>query len=255
MSESTQTQNNQNQQPPVVVLYDADASQRVPFKAERGGRLFKVVHVIDAIQDEDIIEFERSKDVRLSDADSNETNDSDATAVSSKLFEPAINLWDKRSLSVEKYALKNPDGDWRKEIASGDKAFAINSMVLATQFVSLPVASGDEECPPDDDDTSTYILRAMFNGQVVETRHVLRRAKPDEMSEFQSLMGRVTLVQGTQFGATDQRIPSRVKRLGELYRQVKQEATGYIGRVPLHHQMALALRHFRAQHKFDSGNS
>jgi hypothetical protein len=254
MADITQPQNSDDTTP-LLVLYDADAQQRVPFKVERRGKLYKVVHIVDSIKDGDIIEFERSKSVRLSDADSTETDDADATAISSQLFEPAITLWDQRSLAVENYALKNPEGDWRDEIAQGDKAYAINGVLLAYQFVSLPVASGEEACPTDDDDTSTYIIRAIFNGQEVELRHVLRRAKPQEMSDFQGLMSRVHLVQGTRFGETDQRIPSRAKRLGELYRQVKLETHGYVGRVPLHHQMAIALRHFRNQHKFDAGNS
>ena len=256
MAETQPQQGNEINNPPATVLYDADAKQRLPLKVERKGKTYKVAHEVDVIKDDDIIEFERTKEVRLSDADSNETNDSDALAISSNLFGPAVALWNKRSLKVENYALKNPGGDdWRDEIAAGDKAFAINSVLLAIQFVSLPIASGDEACPTEDDDSSTYIIRALFNGQVVELRHVLRRAKPEEMSEFQALMGRVHLVQGTQFGQTDQRIPSRAKRLGELYRQMKQEAHGYAGRVPLHHQMAVALRHLRAQHKLDAGNS
>jgi len=240
---------------PAPVLFDADATQRLPLKVERRGKLYKVAHHIAPVKDEDIIEFERSRDVRLSDADSNETNEADAMAISSKSYEPAIALWDKRSTAVENYALKNPDGDWKAEIASGDKEFAVNSMLLAHQFKSLPVAAADEACPADDDDTSTYILQVRFNDGVVETRHVLRRATPEEMAEFKGLMSRVYMVQGTQFGETDQRIPSRAKGLGELYRKAKQDVSGYVGRVPLHHQMAVALRHFRAQHKADTGNS
>lgn len=246
---------NQPQGTQVIVRYDADASQRLPLKVERRGKLYSVAHIIEPIQDGHIIELERSKDMRLSEADSNETNDSDATAVSGKMFEPAVELWDKVSTGVEKYALKHPDGEWKKEIAAGDKSFAILGVALSYQFVSLPVATADEECPPDDDDTSTYIMRAMFDGQVVELRHAMRRATPAEMSDFEALMSRTLLVNGTQFGETDQRIPSRARRLGELYRQAKVEAIGYAGRVPLHHQMAVALRHFRAQRKIDAGNS
>jgi hypothetical protein len=254
MQEITQTHVVDAEKAPAALVYDADAQQRVPFKAERSGKLYKVTHFINAITDDDIMQFERSKQIRLSEADSNETDEADVTAISSTLFAPALELWDKRVDSVENYSFKNAE-QWRQELAEGDKAFAINGVVLAVQFVSLPVASGDEACPAEDDDTSTYIMKAVFNGQVVTLRHVLRRAKPDEMTKFQGLMSRVHLVQGTQFGETDQRIPSRAKGLGELYRQVKQEAQGYAGRIPLHHQMLLALRHFRAQHKFDASNS
>lgn len=241
---------------PAPKLYDADAQQRLPLKVERKGKLYSVSHFIEAISDGDIILLERSKDMRMSEADANETDESDATAVSGKMFGPAIELWEKRASRVEGYALNgSEDDEWKTKIAVGDKSFAILGVALAYQFKSLPVATADELCPPDDDDTSTYLMRAMFDGEVVELRHVLRRATPDEMADFESLMSRTLLVQGTQFGATDQRIPSRARRLGELYRQAQIETGGYAGRVPLHHQMAVALRHFRAQRKIDAGNS
>jgi hypothetical protein len=248
MSETTPT-------PVALLVYDCDAPQRVSFDTERRGKTFKVIHVIDGISDEDIIEFERGLDVRLSDADSQDTNDASALAMSSKTLEPALKLWDKRATGVEKYALRNVEGDWKQEIAPRDKAFAVTGVLLALQFKSLPVASDDEACPPDDDDTSTYYARAIFNGQIVELRHVLRRATPEQMSEFQGVMNRVYMVEGTRFGETDQRIPSRSKALGVLYDKLKVEVSGYAGRVRLDHKRAVVMRHMRAQHKADTGNS
>ena len=246
------TQQQEPTRPPTVLLYDADAPQRVPMKVERHGKLYLVAHNFRGIKDDDIIEFERTKDVRLSDADDSESDEQSAMAVTSKQFAAAIALWEKLAESVENYALKQPEGEWQKEVSAKDKAFAVNSVLLAVEFVELPVAAADEACPPDDDDTSTYIMRAIYNGQVVETRHVLRAANADEMGQFTGLMQRALLVQGTRFGQNDQRIPSRARGLGELYRKVKIETTGYSRRVPLHHQMAVALHHFRAQHKADT---
>ena len=255
MSEVTPTENGTVAAAVAALLYDCDAQQRIPFDTERRGRMFKVVHVIDAVKDEDIIEFERGLDVRLSDADSQDTDDPNALAMSSKTLEPALKLWDKRAVGVEKYALKNPDGEWKDEIAARDKAFAVTGVLLALQFKALPVAADDEACPADDDDTSTYIARAIFNGQIVELRHVLRRATPEQVSEFQGVMNRVYMVEGTRFGETDQRIPSRSKALGALYDKLKVETSGYAGRVRLDHKRAVVMRHMRAQHKADAKNS
>jgi hypothetical protein len=82
----------------------------------------------------------------------------------------------------------------------------------------------------------------------------MRAGTPEEVAEFQSLMSRALIVRGTQFGQTDQRIPSKAKALGALYDRVKLGTAGYAGRVPLHHKMAVVLRHFRAQQKATAGN-
>jgi len=251
MSSTQPTENGQTPNTPAPALYDAAAQQRLAFKVERRGKLYGVIHVVDPILEDDIIAYERSRDVRLSDADSSESDAQDALAMTSKTSDAAVTLWDTRVPKVENYALKHPEGDWQKEIAVGDKVFAINQ-VLAIEFVPLPVASTDEACPPDDDDTSAYPMRALFNGSPVNLKHTLRRATPEEITEFNGLMSRALLVQGTAFGQTDQRIPSRAKGLGKLYRQCKVEAEGYTERVPLHHQMAVALRHFRTQIKSDA---
>ncbi len=133
------TQQQEPTQPPTVLLYDADAPQRVPMKVERHGKLYLVAHNFRGIKDDDIIEFERTKDVRLSDADDSESDEQSAMAVTSKQFAAAIALWEKLAESVENYALKQPEGEWQKEVSAKDKAFAVTGVLLAVEFVELPV--------------------------------------------------------------------------------------------------------------------
>lgn len=234
-------------------IYDADATQTLPLKVERRGKLYAVRHCFQSISDDVIANFERARDVRMSDADSRESDDANAMAMTDDSFNAAIAGWDACAEKVEGYRLDTGRDDWKSQIAQGDKAFAFQTL-LSTDFEELPVGLEDEGCPPDADETSVYRLRALFNGTPVTLTHTLRPASRDEMGKFQKLMRRALVVRGTRFGQTDQRIPSRARELGELYNQVMVETDGYNGRIPLHHRMAIVLRHFRNQAEMDAGN-
>jgi hypothetical protein len=230
---------------PEPLFYDSDAEQRMGFQTERKGRLFNVCHIFGPLKDEAVIEYERGRDQRISDAESSESNDQDAMAVTSRSFQAAVRYWDSTGARAEGYA---------GSVSSRDKAFAVQNLLFAVEFDSLPLATADELCPDEDDESSTHRLRCLFDGGLIVTEHTMRAGTPDEVAEFQSLMSRALIVRGTQFGQTDQRIPSKAKALGALYDRVKLGTAGYAGRVPLHHKMAVVLRHFRAQQKATAGN-
>lgn len=58
-----------------TILLDADASQRVPLKLEKRGRMYNVAHVFAPLIDGDIVEYERARDLRLTEAETEETDD------------------------------------------------------------------------------------------------------------------------------------------------------------------------------------
>jgi hypothetical protein len=229
-----------------VSLYDADAEQRVEFHTERRGKLYPVAHIFraGALKDESILEFERSRDQRLTDADLNEVDDRDAMAVTGDTFNASLRFYEKHCDRTEGYAGK---------VSDKDKVFAVDQL-FATGFDELPLAMGDELCPEEDEDTSTYRMKAASNSKIVTTVHELRAASKDEISESRSLMSRILLVQGTKFNQRDQRIPSKAKRWGELYDLMKVNADGYSGRVPLHHKFSVAIRHLKSEQKAITGN-
>ncbi len=231
--------------PTPATLYDAEAEQKMSFQTERKGRMYSVTHIFGPIKDDKVIAYERTRDQRITDAETSESDTKDAMAITSKGYAAAIEYWNNTDTKTEGYAGK---------VSDKDKAFAVQNLLFAVEFEELPLATGEELCPEEDDDTSTLKLRCLFDGQVVTTSATLRAATPGEISDFQILMSRTLLVQGTQFGQRDQRIPSKAKRLGELFDLVKVSVTGYAGRVPLHHKMAFALRHFRAEQKASTGN-
>ena len=227
-----------------AVIYDADAVQRVIFQTERKGRLYTVTHIFGPIKDDAVLEYERQRSQKLTDAGADESDEQDATAISSKGYQAAINYWNARDTKAEGYA---------GVVSDRDKAFAVN-LLFGVEFQQLPLASADELCPPDDDENSAYVLRCLFDSRECYTSATLRPAKPQEIEEFESLMSRALLVQGTRFGQRDQRIPARAKRLSELFDLMKVSVDGYKERVPLHHKTAFALRHLRSEQKAITGN-
>ncbi len=244
-----------NQSPSQTALYDADSPQVVPMQTERRSKLYNVKHLIGAIPREALLEYERALQVRVSDADSDESDEQDAKAVTSNAFSAALTFYDAVAESTEGYSYKDED-NWKKELSKEDKHFVVNKVLLAAEFIELPLASDSEACPAEDEDTSTYPMRCIFNGQLVTVTHTLKAASAEDLSEFAGIMGRSLLVQGTQFGETDQRIPSRALALEVLYDRAKVETTNYAGgKVPLHHKKLVAQRHYRRQQKAVTKNS
>jgi hypothetical protein len=237
-----------------VLIYDADAPQRVPMQTERRGKLYKVTHRIDAIKRESILEYERALQVRLTDADTGESDEQDARAVTSNTFAAAQDFYDKVSNApAEGYTFKNPAA-WKEELSKSDKGYVVNGILLAVEFRELPLASESEACPAEDEDTSTYHMRCIFNGQLVDLEHTLRAPSAEDLTTYTGIMGRQLLVQGTQFGQTDQRIPSRALALEVLYDRLKMQAKGYADRVPIHHKKAVVQRHFKKIQKATTKN-
>ncbi len=225
------------------VIYDANAEQRVTFQTERKGKRYTVTHIFCPLRDEAVLEYERRRSQKLSDAGVDESDEEEATAVSSNGFEAAVNFWNTQQTRAEGYAGKVNDRD---------KAFAVN-LLFGVEFEQLPLASVDEPCPEDDSDASSYVLRCLFSSRECYTSATLRPASTEEIAEFESLMSRALLVKGTRFGERDHRIPARSKRLGEFFDLMKASVTGYKTRVPLHHKTAFALRHLRSEQKAITG--
>ena len=233
--------------PPTVLLYDADGEQRFSFQTERRGALYTVTHIFGPIKDEPLIDLDRARDQRLGEADASETNDSQAVAVSSNAGASLhVDYWGKTGARAEGYANK---------VSAKDKVYAVINLLLATRVKATPTVIGEGLCPEEDEEEVVdYTLRCLFSGTLVELKHTLREGEKD-FEAYQSIMSRALLVEGMQFGQTEQRIPSRWLRLGHLYDRMKVSAEGYAGRVPLHHKVALILHHFRSKQKALAGNS
>lgn len=235
-------------QEPELAIYNTDAEQKMRFHTERRGTQYPVAIIFspNALKDEAILEYERSRDQRLTDADVSEGDDSTAIVITNQSYRAALQFAEKHSTGAEGYAGKPSDKD---------RAFAVQNLLLGAEFEELPVAAADELCPADDDDNSTYHLRCLSpEGALMATKHVMRAATSGEISEAQLLQSRTLLVQGVNFGQRDQRIPSKAKRWAELYDLMKVSAEGYAGKVPLHHKVQVAMRHLKSEQKAITGN-
>jgi hypothetical protein len=230
---------------PEEVVYDADAEQRLQFQTERKGKMYTVTHIFGPLKDEDVLEYQRQISQRIGDAEADEVDEQDATVITSKGFQAAVNFWNTRGARAEGYA---------GTVSNRDKAYAVGTLLFGVEFESLPLASADELCPEDDDGASTYVLRCLFDSRECYTSATLRPPTNDEIEEFESLQSRALIVRGTRFGQRDQRIPAKAKRLSELFDLMKFSVQGYTRRVPLHHKVAFALRHLRSEQKAITGN-
>ena len=230
-------------------LYDADAEQRMPFQTERRvageAKLFNVVHIYGPIVDDAVFEYERRRSQTIGEVGDEEIDQTGGTAIESKKgAEAAIHYFDSNNTKSEGYA---------GAVSARDKIYSVTNLLFSLEFDELPMASGDELCPEEDDGNSTYTGRCIFAGSVVPVGATLRPASTTELSEYARLMSRTIMVRGQQFGKQDLIIPSRAKRLCELFDLMKISVDGYAGRVPAHHKMAYAVRHLKSEQKL-TGN-
>jgi hypothetical protein len=207
--------------------------------------LYNVAHIFAPLRDDDIAEYERGRNLRLSEAETGESDERDAMAITGDAFDAAVALWDARIKGVENYTESE---EWKSKVPVKHKAFAVQNALLATQILPLPLVGNNAAFPVDDeDDASTIRLRVLFNDQQMVTEHVLRTPSADDMREYRKLMSRALLVPGEALNQQEQRIPSRARGLGRLYDKVVERTSGYSGRVPLHHRMRVVLEHFKGE--------
>lgn len=228
-----------------IIIYDADAAQRFPFQTRRGNSLFNVAHIFGGVRDELVVEMDRARDLRLTEADDTETDDGDARAISSSsAVAIALDYWTKSDARGEGYAGK---------VAPKDISYSVHNLLLSAEVVAPKTVLADDLCP-EEDEPLTYELRCLFDGRECVTSHTIYD-EPEDFETYQAIMSRQLLVRGTRFGETDQRIPSRMKRLAALYDTIHRAHSGYAGRIPVHHKMAVVQFHFRQLQKSHAGNS
>jgi len=224
------------------ILFNADAEQRVPLSIKKGNKRFEVAHKFRAPSDEEILEYERRRNVRVREARPEEL-DEDAVLSKDDSFDAAVWLWNKLAESREGYIARE---DWKDSTNANDKVTAITEGLLATEVVP----PGDDVLSEEllsDEELSSVTLRCLFDGKAVDTVHHLRAPNAADMRSYRSLMSQNFIVRGSRFRTAETRIPPRAKKLAELYDSLLETFDGYIGRVPVHHKMAVALELFGQQ--------
>jgi hypothetical protein len=104
------------------------------------------------------------------------------------------------------------------------------------------------------EETVTIQLRCLFNNKQIDTSHIMQQPSASQLNEYRSLMKQSYLVRGSRFQQVEQKIPSKAKKLGQLYDALMVETEGYIGRVPLHHKIAVVLEHLKTEAEITGKN-
>jgi hypothetical protein len=240
----------EDSQTAAVILYDADAQQRIPFLIEYSGEQVEVVFVLDAQTDAALIAYDKQVDRRLVQADRQETGERNALETVDKSFEASVWLFKDRALSAEGFGAPGDDlpDRWQTNdeiMDDEERAAVIDSAYLAAQVMPLPIASPGKRLPLSRDKTapSTIRLKALFEGNELILTHQMKQPTADQIATFKSIQKERWIVQGTHLNKGESRIPPKLQKLGALYKQLIEQTTGYKGRAPLHHQMLVVSDH------------
>lgn len=241
-------------QPSSVILYDADANQRIPFSREEDGFLYDVVYVMGPQKDGALIEYDRRCDRRLFAADEHETGERNALESIDKSFEAAVWLAKDRLVDVDGFGEPGevkPE-NWKELIGTdSDLAAIVDQAYLAADIAPVPPAKlgqrlGWKKATPVNE---VIRVRALFEGHQLILSHERRApVSPDEIktlseviATFKSIMKQRWLVEGTRTGKGETRIPPKAEALGAVYDRLGYQTTGYKGRVPLHHKQLVVI--------------
>jgi hypothetical protein len=250
----TQAQTAPTSNAPQVVLFDSDAPEhRVPFATEKKGKLYKVAHIFRSPSDDELLEYERRRNVRMREASKTELGEK-GLAMENDSESAAVWLWNKLAIRLEGYVQVE---NWREKVSDADKEYAITQGLLTCEAISPDPELADDPLDFDDDDapvTNTVELKCFYNGHPLTLTHILREASAADISTYKALMKVSYTVRGSKLGKSDIRIPSKAKPLAKLYDGMVIETTGYTGRVPLHHKMAVVLEHLAKEQENLAGN-
>lgn len=255
MNESTQTTAENVSRSKQPIVFDADAAeQRVPLSLERKGKIYKVAHIFRPPTDDDLVEYERRRNVRMREANKAELGER-GMAMQSDSEKAAIWLWDRLAVRLEGYV--NAD-NWREKVSPQDKEYAVTQGLLACEAYSPEAESaGAEDLLDFDDDgelIATVELSCFAGEDQLTTLHTLRAPSAADLKQYKDLMRTSYTVRGRRLNKADIRVPSKAKPLANLYDRLVERVEGYAGRVPLHHKMAVILEHLGQEQETLAGN-
>lgn len=227
------------------ILYDADADQRLPFLLEEDGVAYEVGYVLGPPKDSALVEYDRLLEQRMLAADEAEAGVRDAVEQTDNSFEAALWLFNDRLKAVDGFGEPGDElpANWRDLIGTDLDKAAVVDQYLAADVAPTPLAKkGARRGWKAPSAACTIHLRAVFEGYQLSLKHERQTAPTaDQVGTFKAIMKRSWLVGGTKLGTGEALMPPKGERLGALYDQIGYRATGYQGRVPLHHKRRVVI--------------
>ena len=214
--------------------YDADVEQRIPAHIELDGEKYRITLISSPVSDFHLRAYAK----KCADVRGDGSDDSGIGAQAKANFEAATVLFNSVISDVRDFADEEKPDNWRDFFSASEKLNVVNNAILACYPVEVPVAQGKPSWKMESL-RATTILRVLFDGFWIETRHTLRKGDAKALSEFNKIM----LRENTAQSGGD----ARMNELARLYDQLHLAHEGYKGRVPIHHKSAALIGHLNKQ--------
>lgn len=248
MSEVRADNHTQNPPPAATPLYDADAPQSFSFNFQGRGKFagfeYPVVITFRPMKDGDYIAYDKQRDVRMVGA-------SDGVDASNETF--GASLWLGRQLLQGVEGWGDPSGS---DLSDERLADAVQGGLLACDIEpkGTPVPGDAAEHKPWEDDSAAekpIKLRCIVEGRLVTIPHTPGEIEEKDLERLRKryirLKSRAKLVGDEQIGKNATKVPARAEAKGLLYDELGFRATGYAGRVPLHHKVTVVDDFFEVE--------
>lgn len=223
---------------PAPILYDADAEQSFTFEIEDDDARYEITQVFGALEDKVIAEYDRFREVAV-EQDGKDTEIKTNSVIADEY------LFEKLCLNILGFEGDKPE-NWKDLIAYDEKKIGIQKLLghkIVTdksQKVVKPRSWGEKVST-----TNTLVLKAYFDGGIVETKAHFEDKKPGDIALYESLKSRVRL-SDKGVDESEIKIPASMKKKATLFDRLDPRVEGYAGRVPMHHKAAFITARYES---------
>lgn len=229
-------------------VYDSTVNQRIPVTVTEDGEEFTDVHVIRSLTSPEgeaaLIAFDTARQAIIRSSEGK-------NRFKSRSSKAAIELYDALAVAVrENDEDTELPKDWKAQIAEEDKIAVVNHILAVSIIKNEAVGgSGGEKGSRLFGRAKAgriLTLECYFNDEIVQTTHRLRRKTAEDYEKYEEITGfSFDENKGLAKADTDIVADSNWAEKSELYRSLIEDATGYVGDVPLHHRAAIVDAYFR----------
>ncbi len=228
---------------PAQALYDADAAQSFTFRRTDEEGEYEVEHIYGPLTDAALIEYDELRSVVMGKT---------KTKGEMKLLNVSLPadeaLFDTVCERVDGYGEEGEEApeNWKELITADEKQQGVNTL-LACELVEPERREGGKAKRRKwgaGRSGRTIPIRAYFDGREVELSHTLPAKTAKNIEDYEAIRSEIHLTKGKSINQSDMKIPGQMEAKGALYDRMGVRATGYKGRVPLHHKAFIITEYF-----------